>query len=1515
LSVFPPALKQAHKSTTNLRKKGWIWIFIVATLLGVVLLLLSNSRFQRWALQKAVNSAGRQQGLFVRIDSMSFSLEQSCLKFYDVVLTDSMGNTLLSVDRADIDFQPRKILSGHLSFNAIRLIGARLHLWKETPEAELNLTQIPLFQPKGEKKPGIPLPRLNLQSVMLKDCRVVYDVLSEAPVSGWDKHHIDIKEINLRGNAVSEENRLKLNIDRLSCVGPEGFLIQDMDLTVGYDQRYLLIERFALSLPSSTVRLTPTLLYCPGLQPDSLALVEEMDLTASLSLRDFPQASRYYRLEEEEHRADLELQLAGNMRQWELRHLHFSLDDLVGLDGKATLDNILEPSRSAVSHWNEIWLRPEAADLYRQCHPSSSLHLPEFVYHLGRTSYTGDLSMDTARIGLNGRLSSDPGEMHVQADWRGHNKKEQSITGNISTEYFDLQQLLQSGATLGKTGLDMRINAVRQDGQSLRADVDAEIRHLDFNGYTYQNAGLQARIDNGGYYRAQLDMNDPNCLMKLDAVFEQNKTDRLQARLDLRHINLQQLNFLPADDGQSDLSFTLETDLQGDSPDNMQGILRIDSIDFFNRQTPCHADSLLLSLEPGLASIYSDVLRGELSGKFEFSELYNDIHEGVLSRYLPTVFSSRGRSEADNSYHFQLDMGNTRSWSAALQLPVTIPQAAHVEGYYDRLGDHVYLRAYTEEMLYQEMKLSQAELVVDNQGEERLFLTAASAIDNGGSTYRIALDADAAADSVRLGFSGEDMKSATKNRLNLRSSHLFSRNGAGSPLNVRSILNTLDIQMADSLWQTLPSCISWDGSKLRIGRFRMYHDDQLLYLDGSVSRDETDTLAVVLNRVSIDDLFRLKTARDVIKKKKQLLLGGVVTGDARIVSLLGKPQVNGDISVEKFSLNKAPLGDLQAKTRWNESKNGIELDASVSENGEWLGEVNGGFYLEKDSLYLGIDSHGIPLDFISYFSKPVVSLGGRAHGYIEVMGRLSHGSRIALLGTALVEQGEVRIDMLKTSYSFSDTVFMTPTSIRLNKVELTDNENNQAVFNGELTHSNFKNLNFDFRLSFDHFKLMDIPASPSESLYGNVYASGTASMSGPEKDLQIDVKASTTEKTVFGLSLASPASDNDYAFIRFVDSHEKRTEVDGKISLGASSFSQPPKINSNLSIVLELDVTPAAELVLITSASSGDEMKARGEGRLRILYSTREDMQIFGQYVLESGKYKFSIQDVLSREFNIAQGSTVSFSGDLMSAEMEIDAGYTVFNVTLSDLLDEADLASLNLNRTSIPVTCTMNISGKIEQPTIELGLAFPSADEELRRRIMNVINTDEILNRQIVYLLLLGRFGAIENTSTASTTTSDNMTAVVAATLNTLSRQINRLIVQSLGDDNLSLDLKYRYDDMATGIGEWQVAMSSQMLDNRLIINGNIGSREDLINSNTQFIGDFDMEYKFSQSGRWRLKMFNRSNDSRYFKSAMTTQGMGVVYKETFNTLSELRQAYVERVVRQIAKSKGESDLKNSRK
>ena len=109
-------------------------------------------------------------------------------------------------------------------------------------------------------------------------------------------------------------------------------------------------------------------------------------------------------------------------------------------------------------------------------------------------------------------------------------------------------------------------------------------------------------------------------------------------------------------------------------------------------------------------------------------------------------------------------------------------------------------------------------------------------------------------------------------------------------------------------------------------------------------------------------------------------------------------------------------------------------------------------------------------------------------------------------------------------------------------------------------------------------------------------------------------------------------------------------------------------------------------------------------------------------------------------------------------------------------------------------------------------------------------------------------------------------------------------------------------------------MALSSRLLDNRLLINGNFGYR-DRSTSQTTFVGDFDIEYLLNKNGNLRLKAYNHFNDQYYYlKSALTTQGIGIVYRRDFdNPFTFLkRKKRVDKKTKEKRKEKEEDEEKD---
>ena len=78
-------------------------------------------------------------------------------------------------------------------------------------------------------------------------------------------------------------------------------------------------------------------------------------------------------------------------------------------------------------------------------------------------------------------------------------------------------------------------------------------------------------------------------------------------------------------------------------------------------------------------------------------------------------------------------------------------------------------------------------------------------------------------------------------------------------------------------------------------------------------------------------------------------------------------------------------------------------------------------------------------------------------------------------------------------------------------------------------------------------------------------------------------------------------------------------------------------------------------------------------------------------------------------------------------------------------------------------------------------------------------------------------------------------------------------------------------------------------------MVEGNVGVASDQTTSN--LVGDFNLEYLVSSDGRLRMRTFNRSNNNNLLNyNSPYTQGLGIVYREQFDTLHELWQKYMKK-------------------
>ena len=186
--------------------------------------------------------------------------------------------------------------------------------------------------------------------------------------------------------------------------------------------------------------------------------------------------------------------------------------------------------------------------------------------------------------------------------------------------------------------------------------------------------------------------------------------------------------------------------------------------------------------------------------------------------------------------------------------------------------------------------------------------------------------------------------------------------------------------------------------------------------------------------------------------------------------------------------------------------------------------------------------------------------------------------------------------------------------------------------------------------------------------------------------------------------------------------------------------------------------------------------------------------------------------------------------------------------------------------------------------PDIAFDIKFPDLDPDMLRLVYSELDTTNkaLMNEQMISLLVLGTF------SYSNSSNINLGTAYYSVLSNQLSSMLSKI------SDDFDIGVNYRPGDEVSQ-EEFEVALSTQLLDDRLIIEGQFGmtyDRSDQTASN--LVGDVDVGYKLREDGQWILKAFNHSNVNSWYNSSIDkvspyTQGVGIAFRKEFTHITEL--------------------------
>ena len=617
--------------------------------------------------------------------------------------------------------------------------------------------------------------------------------------------------------------------------------------------------------------------------------------------------------------------------------------------------------------------------------------------------------------------------------------------------------------------------------------------------------------------------------------------------------------------------------------------------------------------------------------------------------------------------------------------------------------------------------------------------------------------------------------------------------------------------------------------------------------------------------------------------------GGRTSGRA----ILSSP-LNGDVmglvnlSCDSLAVGGEDAGSLRMALAWDKAADKVSAFIRDINDGADALNVKAGYSISGRRLDATAVAEGLRLALLSpLLPDALTGLGGTLNGSFSASGNLDS---LALGSSdARIEDGRMRVAYTGVDYKLGGPFHIDSKGLHFDNFSITYPEGGFGILNGGLLFNNLKDYSLDTDLALNNLMIF---GNKSGSIYGDLFVSGNAYLSGGLDAINMDADIFTNKAGTMHVSLGGAASASVGDLLTFTDHTEE--EIDPYEEMLQEILQQAITLKqssgTNFTAHARINATPDLEAVLELDNTGDNFLTARGSGLLVMdVNSARKVLDVSGDYNISNGKYHFSLPGIVSKNFNIENGSSIKFGGDVMNSELDIDATYTL-RTSINRLL--ADTTSVATRRT---VNCGIKISDRLSSPKVGFSIDIPDLDPTTKSEVESALNTEDKVQKQFLSLVITGSF--LENEQSGIV---NNTNLVFSNVSEMMSRQLSNLLNRM----DIPVDLGVGYQQNASGTDLYDVSVSTELFDNRVEVRGSFGNRQysTTTNPNGDMVGDLDIDVKLDKPGELRLNLFSHSADEyTSYLDYSQRNGVGITYQREFNKWGDFwRSLFISRKKRQ---------------
>lgn len=1441
-----------------------ITIWTIIGLYTAIVILLHIPFIQTFVGERVADALCHKFGTKVSIGRVDLGFVNRLI-IDDTEMQDQQGKQMLRVSRISVKIDLLALANGEIEITSAQFFGLQANLYKATADSKPNFQfVVDSLASKDTTKQKTPL-NLQINSLIIRNGSVSWRVLSRAYNSGKfspdniNAHnisaHIIINRItddslNVKVKRIALEERCGLKLKALSLhaiYGPKGASINDFNLEL--PSTLIQSENISASFQKKEGKIEmPSLKFNGSINAPRISLADIAGFVPKLSATKEP--------------ISLKVNFNGSGDQIAVTRLELANEKhSLQLIANGGIKNYME-KMSWFANVSELSANHEA--IASIVATATGKDVPAVVTRIGDISLSGHAYGDKNRLTANAKLATSLGDIKLAL-----NKSSKNIKADIETKGFDVGKLADN-KTLGHVSANLNIHGTSKDNLA----AAGRVYDFDFNGYKYHDIQLNASYRNK-VVKGKIDIDDPNADIDVNGLLNiASKTPLLKVEASVNNFAPHALGLTPKWQSTA-FAANINCDIKGNNINNANGMVEVSN---FKMQSPENEYVLNnVTVKTGFEgenhylNLESDFGTVNINGQFNYNTIARSVLNMVASK-LPTIPGlTRQPQKEHNDFTINASISDTQWMKNLLGIPLEIHRPLNINGELDDKREKINLWCDVPSFTYNGSRFRDAFINIESPSDTLKADIRIKKLANKGKFIALNLRAGASDNHLNtsLSFSNND-RHPLKGVIN--ASTVFAKDDDGVSTAYIDVLPSR-ATIGDTTWQVAPSAIVYSKNRLKVDGFSISHDNQMLAINGTATKSLEDSLLVTLNDIDVSYVLNLVNFHSVD-------FFGMASGEARVAGAFnGKPLLTADLQVKDFKFESGRMGTLYANVNYDVDEGRINIDAIAQDEDGRHTDINGYVSPKHNYIDLGIDAHRTRAEFMESFCGSFMdNVDADINGKLNVVGPLNN---INLVGKAVVN-GSVRMTSLNTTYWMrNDSVTFVPDEIKFKGDTICDRNGNIGLMTGSVYHQHLTNLSYDLGIKAKNLLAYDTHSFGENTFYGTAYVTGDCKIKGRSGEVTIDINAVPEKNSILVYNVADQTAIGSSDFISW-----KNHDVANNDSIDNDEDDNKVDISTNIRLNFLINCNPNATLKLLMDEKTGDYITLNGDGVLRATYFNKGTFDIYGNYIVDHGVYKLTIQNIIKKDFLFQKGGTISFGGDPYNASLNLKALYILNSVSLADLNIGHSFSNNNVR-----VNCLMNITGTPNAPKVDFDLDMPNMSNDVKQMVYSLLNAEEEKNQQVLYLLAVGRFMA-QNSNNASQGDapqySQTSLAMQSFLSGTISQQLNSVLNNVINSNNWNFGANISTGTEGFNNAEYEGLLSGSMLNNRLLFNGQFGYRDNP-NATTSFIGDFDLKYLLFPNGNLAINVYNKTNDRYFTRNSLNTQGVGVVMKKDFTKFSDL--------------------------